>query len=168
MDFEQLSIIAMVAYVESLKEYRKEYESTVNLANKMIKFQKFLPFIMLAAGFMYGFFTNDFLVFSNATLHCASVGFLFSIPLQLFSYLYWGIVKRVNNNKMVGIDYNIECVLAAKKEMEERLELQKGMERDNIMERYNQIMEIEIVNECEDEIDKPKKRVRKLNSRKKK
>lgn len=165
MGIENARIKFIESFIESLLVERKEYEDSVNLANKMIKFQKYITLIMLIVGFCFGGLTNSS-SFIVSSLSGGFHGFLISIPISLFSYLYWGIVRKKYNNKISYIDANIENALEMKRSIESEILKENNREINSSRVCYDVVLEQENVNHLE--CEKPKKKVRKLNFKKKK
>ena len=165
MGIENARVKYIESFIESLKIERKEYEKTVKLANKMIKFQKFVTLITMVIGLFYGGLTNSYSFVSYA-LSGGFHGIVVSIPIVLVSYLYWGIVRKKYNNKISYIDANIEIALEMKRIIENEMSKENNKEINSSKFCYGIVLEQETINDLDNE--NTKKRVRKLNFKRKK
>lgn len=168
---DKMRIMIADSILASLEEDRKEHESTVKLANKMLTMQKFVPFIAAFIGFFISGLINssDFIRFA---MYGGCVGIICSIPLRLFSYCYWEIVRKKYEKKLMEIDEKIGYVLIMKKALEKEITKSNGKEFDS--EQFK--LEFIFTPEFEEELDfadaskqdkKTKKRVKKIDKDKK-
>ena len=165
MGIENARVKYIESFIESLKIERKEYENSVKLANKMIKFQKYVTLISMIVGFFYGGLTNSYSFISYA-LYGGFHGILVSIPIISVSYLYWGIVRKKYNNKINYIDANIEYARETQRLIENQLSKENNKEINSSKTCCEIVLEQENVNDLHEE--NPKKKVRKLNFKRKK
>ena len=164
MNLEDAYIIFFESLLESLKAKRKEVESTVDLSNKMLKFQKFFPLLGVVTGCVFVVLTNSFDL-SYIVYGCVH-GLVLSLPIKWFSCLYWEIVKKKNIKKASEIDEEMKYILEEKKLIEKRKMEQNDKEFDVSLFKCDVVLVQEPTNDLE--FKKNKKKVRKLDFKRKK
>lgn len=92
--------------VDNLNREKSNWGNVIYVSDTMIKFQKYLLLIVVLFGFLFGGFSNinNLLV---GMLKGACYGFFGALIPVVFSYLYYGIVKIISNQKIKKLDMDI-------------------------------------------------------------
>jgi len=118
MNCEHMCLDSMLHFanlkINMLETTLKGNEKVIDVANKMLKIQVLIPFIITLIAFITGGLSN-ISNFMNAALVSSVYGFVASLPVVLISSLYWGISKIYVSKKNNEINVDITATLEVKK-----------------------------------------------------
>ena len=166
MDYDRLFCFSMIQFIDvkinMLKMEKDRCEKIVLFANKILKFQIFVPFIIAFIAFLFEGLTNisNFINSSLYGLGCGLVGSVFPV---LIATIYCVIVKKTYNKNIMEICNEIDVSLDVKKKMNEEL-VKLNDKSDDLCDEKNNVFMLEYqmnnennINEDIREMDKTKK-----------
>lgn len=173
MDLERMCLNSAIQFadfeVSVLNAERNECEKVKNVANKMLKFQWFIPLIMISAGFLVGGLTDVYNFLSNA-LYGSLCGLIGTIPTVSISFLFWGIIKNRYNKKINNINDDINVALKFKNCAEEEIEKLNERKKESSSEKNSTVSISEyhkIIDDMAEKENKEEKKSKRLILKKK-